>query len=69
MSFTFMSRYCSKKKNHDFACFQELENPLILIYEKKISDMKSLVRILELAVKVRTRFLPLVLYFEYCCYK
>ncbi|KAJ9179331.1 hypothetical protein P3X46_011134 [Hevea brasiliensis] len=29
----------------------ELENPLILIYEKKISDVNSLVRILELAVK------------------
>ncbi|XP_002527401.2 chaperonin CPN60-like 2, mitochondrial isoform X1 [Ricinus communis] len=28
----------------------ELENPFILIYEKKISDMNSLVRILELAV-------------------
>ncbi|XP_010106240.2 chaperonin CPN60-like 2, mitochondrial [Morus notabilis] len=29
----------------------ELEHPLILIYDKKISDMNSLVRILELAVK------------------
>ncbi|THG11333.1 hypothetical protein TEA_004296 [Camellia sinensis var. sinensis] len=29
----------------------ELENPLILIHDKKISDMNSLVRILELAVK------------------
>ncbi|KAG8380099.1 hypothetical protein BUALT_Bualt07G0158400 [Buddleja alternifolia] len=29
----------------------ELENPLILIHEKKISDMNALVRILELAVK------------------
>ncbi|KAL5579490.1 hypothetical protein UlMin_011932 [Ulmus minor] len=29
----------------------ELENPLILIHEKKISDMNLLVRILELAVK------------------
>ncbi|XP_021817199.1 chaperonin CPN60-like 2, mitochondrial [Prunus avium] len=28
----------------------ELENPLILIYEKKISDLNSLVKILELAV-------------------
>jgi chaperonin GroEL len=31
---------------------QELENPLILIYDKKISDMNSLLRVLELAVKV-----------------
>lgn len=31
---------------------QELENPLILIHEKKISDMHALVRILELAIKV-----------------
>ncbi|KAM7471827.1 hypothetical protein LguiA_010010 [Lonicera macranthoides] len=29
----------------------ELENPLILIHEKKISDMSILVRVLELAVK------------------
>ncbi|KAK4427344.1 Chaperonin CPN60-like 2, mitochondrial [Sesamum alatum] len=29
----------------------ELENPLILIHEKKISDMNALVRVLELAVK------------------
>eukprot|EP00258_Populus_trichocarpa_P037358 XP_024453377.1 chaperonin CPN60-like 2, mitochondrial [Populus trichocarpa] len=29
----------------------ELENPLILIYDKKISDMNSLLRVLELAVK------------------
>lgn len=33
-------------------CRQELENPLILIHEKKISDMNLLVRVLELAVKV-----------------
>lgn len=31
----------------------ELENPLILIHDKKISDMNSLVRVLELAVKNR----------------
>lgn len=31
---------------------QELENPLILIYDKKISDMNSLVGLLELAVEV-----------------
>lgn len=30
---------------------QELENPLILIHDKKISGINSLVRILELAVK------------------
>lgn len=35
-----------------FLCQQELENPLILIHDKKISDMNALVRILELAVKV-----------------
>lgn len=35
-----------------FFCKQELENPLILIHEKKISDMTALVRVLELAVKV-----------------
>ncbi|KAI3455564.1 hypothetical protein Pfo_012227 [Paulownia fortunei] len=37
----------------------ELENPLILIHEKKISDMNALVRILELAVK-RSRPLLIV---------
>lgn len=29
----------------------ELENPLILLHEKKISDMEALIRVLELAVK------------------
>lgn len=38
--------------NTPFQCKQELENPLILIHEKKISDMNALVRVLELAVKV-----------------
>ncbi|KAK4591078.1 hypothetical protein RGQ29_021320 [Quercus rubra] len=35
----------------------ELENPLILIYDKKISDMNSLVRILELAVQKKRALL------------
>lgn len=32
--------------------WQELENPLILIHDKKISNMDSLIKILELALKV-----------------
>lgn len=36
----------------EYIVFKELENPLILIHDKKISDMNSLVRILELALKV-----------------
>lgn len=32
--------------------FQELEDPLILIHEKKISSMSSTVKVLELALKV-----------------
>ncbi|KAL2462566.1 Chaperonin CPN60-like 2 [Forsythia ovata] len=39
----------------------ELENPLILIHDKKISDINSLVRILEMAVKRR---LPLLIVSE-----
>ncbi|KAL3824453.1 hypothetical protein ACJIZ3_020482 [Penstemon smallii] len=39
----------------------ELENPLILIHEKKISDVTALVRILELAVK---RHRPLLIVAE-----
>ena len=35
---------------------QKLENPLILIHDKKISDMNLLVRILELAVKINAFF-------------
>ncbi|KAL3511681.1 hypothetical protein ACH5RR_024398 [Cinchona calisaya] len=35
----------------------ELENPLILIHEKKISDMNLLVKVLELAVKNRSPLL------------
>lgn len=33
--------------------FQELENPIILIHEKKISDMNSLLKVLEAAVQVK----------------
>ncbi|KAK7243121.1 hypothetical protein RIF29_37907 [Crotalaria pallida] len=32
-------------------CFQELEDPLILVHEKKISSIQSLVKVLELALK------------------
>ncbi|XP_055827958.1 chaperonin CPN60-like 2, mitochondrial isoform X1 [Solanum dulcamara] len=39
----------------------ELENPLILIHDKKISDLNSLVRILELALKRR---MPLLIVAE-----
>lgn len=35
-----------------FTCRQELENPLILIHDKKISSLENMVGILELAVKV-----------------
>lgn len=35
----------------------ELENPLILIHDKKISDINSLVRVLEMAVKRRSPLL------------
>uniref|UniRef100_A0A2N9HL85 Uncharacterized protein n=1 Tax=Fagus sylvatica TaxID=28930 RepID=A0A2N9HL85_FAGSY len=35
----------------------ELENPLILIYDKKISDMNSLLKILELAVQKKRALL------------
>ncbi|GJS02382.1 chaperonin CPN60-like protein 2, mitochondrial, partial [Tanacetum coccineum] len=39
--------------NMFFACRQELEHPLIFIHDKKISDMNSLVRIMELVVEKR----------------
>lgn len=32
---------------------QELDNPLILIIEKKVSGMASIIPVLELALKVR----------------
>lgn len=32
--------------------FQELEDPLILIHEKKISNLNAVVKVLELALKV-----------------
>lgn len=44
--------YCSLKYCTHFQCKQELENPLILIHEKKISDINGLVRVLEIAIKV-----------------
>lgn len=37
---------------------QELEDPLILIHEKKISNLNAIVKVLELALKVS--ILPLV---------
>lgn len=40
-----------------FACRQELEHPLIFIHDKKVSDINSLVRILELALGVKKSFL------------
>ncbi|KAJ0095630.1 hypothetical protein Patl1_15730 [Pistacia atlantica] len=39
---------------------QELENPYILIHDKKISDMNSLVRILELALNKNRELLVVV---------
>jgi hypothetical protein len=33
-------------------CLQVFQNPLILIHDKKISDINSIIRALELAVKV-----------------
>jgi len=35
-------------------CLQELEDPLILIHEKKISSINAVVKVLELALKVRS---------------
>jgi chaperonin GroEL (HSP60 family) len=32
--------------------WQELEDPLILIHEKKISNLNAIVKVLELALKV-----------------
>lgn len=34
-------------------CWQELEDPLVLIHEKKISNINAVIKILELALKVR----------------
>lgn len=36
----------------DFSFWQELEDPLILIHEKKISSINAVVKVLELALKV-----------------
>jgi hypothetical protein len=41
------------KTNHDIYLLpQELEDPLIIIHEKKISNINSIVKVLELALKV-----------------
>lgn len=45
--------------------FQELENPIILIHEKKVSDMNSLLKVLEAAVKVIPSLDYLLLEFFY----
>lgn len=46
---------------------QELENPFILIHEKKISDMNLLLRALELAVTVSILILFLLIFFHVQC--
>uniref|UniRef100_A0A3N7EV30 Uncharacterized protein n=1 Tax=Populus trichocarpa TaxID=3694 RepID=A0A3N7EV30_POPTR len=46
-----IARAMEKVGKHGVITVTELENPLILIYDKKISDMNSLLRVLELAVK------------------
>lgn len=35
-----------------YLCKQELEDPLIIIHEKKISNINAIVKVLELALKV-----------------
>jgi len=35
-----------------FISVQEMENPLILIHDKKISNMNSLLPVLEISIKV-----------------
>lgn len=35
-----------------FLFWQELEDPLILIHEKKISNINAIVKVLEMALKV-----------------
>ena len=35
---------------------QELEDPLVLIHEKKISSINAVVKVLELALKVRINY-------------
>ena len=37
-------------------CWQELEDPLILIHEKKISSLNAVIKVLELALKVSQPF-------------
>lgn len=42
--------------NFTFLFLQELEDPIILIHEKKISNVNSIVKVLELALKVSGLF-------------
>jgi len=35
-----------------YLCQQELEDPLVIIHEKKISSLNAIVKVLELALKV-----------------
>jgi hypothetical protein len=39
-----------------FFILQELEDPLILIHDKKISNMHAVVKVLEMALKVLVCF-------------
>lgn len=42
--------------NSKLLFYQELEDPLILIHEKKISNLNAIVKVLELALKVSAFF-------------
>jgi hypothetical protein len=42
---------------------QELDDPLILIHDKKVSSLHAVVKVLELALKVHILF-PITLFLE-----
>lgn len=49
----FIYLFLDIKCNHlMLLCHQELEDPLIIIHEKKISSINAIVKVLELALKV-----------------
>lgn len=53
------------KINSYLLSYQELEDPLILIHEKKISNLNAIVKVLELALKVSAFFGGLREYVNY----
>ena len=52
LTISHLASYLLSFSSFSLLSYQELEDPLILIHEKKISSLNAVVKVLELALKV-----------------